>query len=507
MARRISHILRPALTGPGFLRVLRAVVLLTVVLTTSPSWSQSLWEFDPYRIQLLFAFDDDPLLSSTFQTQLLADVEQLIEAYIGAPWSVSSAVLSNTSRWKALDSPHTSTAQDFPASDTPFDKRVLIAVVATPHTWVVRGREFDVLTEQWDADSKITLSQSDNLAYHVFRLVLKNFCPVAEIEEIEDKTAHLSWHASALPPKDRSIQFVRAGDVVRPIVRLLDRDGTTRKVQPIEWTFFSVDQPPVPENAPAAMTLNEPNSTATVYTGVRSQLVRRKRARTQQLALLVHPELRPTEVRLVTRTEQARPLVGYEIYSYTPASPETTLLGYTDRDGSLTVPAAQTPLQLLIVKHGNELLARVPLVPGFEPLLTLRLADDDARLLAEGFLLGLQERLIDVVVRRHVLIARIKLAIGQGRLDQADQLLDQVRRLDGQQQFFLALDQQEQKNVAEDANVQRKVQKMFAETRKLVGQYLDPQEVNRTEIQVDQARRAQASNGSAEAKPNQVTPN
>jgi hypothetical protein len=450
------------------------------LLSTSPVAAQSLWEFDPYRIRLVVAFEDDTQFTSERREQIKDEVCEQIEAYIGAPWEVDVVLAAGSLQWRMLSSLSALAAAEVMGENN-CDKAWLAVVRRDTMESYIEVREYDTLTQHWGPLLRREVPRIERLSHELFRALLAVFAPLAEIDAVEESTAQLRWRAGMLPSRDPQVLLFQVGDVLEPYLRSTDRDGNTRKVQNIDWTYLAVTS------------VEGGSGTATVYTGLRSPLARRKRGRVQQLALAVRSEPGVTQLQLRSRSEDAQPLVGYEVYAYAPDSPATTLLGYSDADGFIDIPPGAARLRLLLIKNGNELLARVPVVPGLKQHLELRLADDAPRLAAEGFLIGLQERLIDVVVRRHVLIARIKLRIEQGQLDDASRLMDELRRMDSQQQFLLALDQQQQKSLASDPVVQRKIEKMFATARELVGQYLDPRDVNRMEIELDRARKAQAS--------------
>ena len=65
-------------------------------------------------------------------------------------------------------------------------------------------------------------------------------------------------------------------------------------------------------------------------------------------------------------------------------------------------------LQLLYVKNGKQLLARLPVLPGQSESLLAALVDDDRRLQAEGLVIALQSRALDLVARREILAARFR---------------------------------------------------------------------------------------------------
>lgn len=438
--------------------------------------AETRWDLDPYRIEIVLAASDQPELTPQLRVELVNEIETQAHNYVGPPWRLEIITAEGRLRTRALAALDRLSIEDLPDGWQSFDKLIFMAL-DYQRGYLLRLREFDAVVEQWGPVVERQLAVRGDLGAAAFRLLLSVFSPICEIESIDGKLAALRWRAAALKPRDESLVFAPAGLVLAPLLRTSDRDGQTKRVQPIDWTYVVVAAEP----ADAAQ--------GRIYTSVRGALGRKRAGRVQQLGLAIHPLPLPTRIALRSRGADERPLPGYDVYAFAPDSTESQLIGHTNSAGEVALAPQANPLVMVVVKHGTELLARLPVVPGQKPTLTVRVADDGPRLAAEGFVVGLQERLIDVVVRREVLLARLRLRIEEQKYDQAAKLMDELRRLDGQQQFLLALEQQEQKSVADDERVQRKIKKLFADTRKLVGEYLDPKEINRAEIELDRARR------------------
>ena len=148
---------------------------------------------------------------------------------------------------------------------------------------------------------------------------------------------------------------------------------------------------------------------------------------------------------------------------------------------------------MLFVRNGQQLLGKLPVVPGDQTLWVAPLRNDDLRLEAEGFLLGVQDSLVDLVARREVLAVRIRRAIADGELDKADELLRELRRLDTQDDFARRVQQRKQTLSSADAQVQQKIDELFAQTRTLMGKYLNQEQVDELSRALDEARRSPRS--------------
>ena len=118
------------------------------------------------------------------------------------------------------------------------------------------------------------------------------------------------------------------------------------------------------------------------------------------------------------------------------------------------------------------------MVPGLEPELSAEMANDDQRLQAEGFVKGLQHRVMDLVARRELYKSRFRRYLKKKELDQAKTLLAQFRQLETRSDLTRQLDQQEQRITSPDRRVQAKIDKLFSDTRQLLGRFLDVRTAN-----------------------------
>jgi hypothetical protein len=355
-----------------------------------------------------------------------------------------------------------------------YDKLALVAIEPSAAGYNVRLCEWDIETQQPGRLVQGSVSRSA-LGAGVFRLLIEAFSPLAKVEAVDAKTANLRFRAAELPLRS-DIQWVRPGDMYRPILRTNHRDGHAKAIRPLDWTYLDV------------VKMEGTQAVCRVHSGLRSALGRRRRGRTEQYALALAPASGPTRLLVRSRTDPDRPLAGYDVYAYGPDSKATEHLGRTERDGGIDVPAGSQPLRLLIVKHGDALLARLPIVPGDVPQLTALVPDDDRRLEAEGVIVGLQENLVDLVVRRAILASQARSRIAAGKIDEAGRFIDELRRLRTQQQFLRQLEQERQRLISNDPVVQKKIDKLFDDTTRLLSNQLLPREIEMLETEWVRAR-------------------
>jgi hypothetical protein len=194
---------------------------------------------------------------------------------------------------------------------------------------------------------------------------------------------------------------------------------------------------------------------------------------------VVQPHGEGTTVELQTRGQPAAKLAGYDIYERLPGEKNTTLVGRSDWRGQLYIARDEHPLKILYVKNGGRLLARLPMVVGAEQQVTAELADDNLRLEAEGFLRGLQEEFVDLVARRKVLAMRVQRRIEDGKLEDAEKLVDEMRQLETRQDLERRIRERQATFQTRDQAQQDRINRLFRDTRSLLSKHLDPAEIDK----------------------------
>jgi hypothetical protein len=139
------------------------------------------------------------------------------------------------------------------------------------------------------------------------------------------------------------------------------------------------------------------------------------------------------------------------------------------------------------------------MVPGWQPVVTASIPDDDARIRAEGFLTALQSRLMDVVARREILMTRVRHLMQADDLGAAKQQLDQLQGLPNRQRFLQEITQQQQREIPSDPQLAARVERLFESTKQLLTQFLDPRKINQLQSDYDRARRQAAQQKSPDA--------
>jgi hypothetical protein len=202
----------------------------------------------------------------------------------------------------------------------------------------------------------------------------------------------------------------------------------------------------------------------------------------------------------MSRTRPSRPLGGYEVLRRGDGESQPQLLGTTASDGSFRLPATDGLLQPLLIRSGGQLLARLPLVPGQAPELTANVVDDDGRLRAEGFVLAFQSRVMDLVARRELLAAQFRQRLSGGKLEEAQQILEEYRLLESRGDMLRVLDQQQQEISSPDRLTQLRIERIFSDARQLLHKFLDPNTANDLARELAAARTRPPAASPASAK-------
>ena len=356
------------------------------------------------------------------------------------------------------------------------DKLLVASVTAVAGGWRVRARELDVRARRWTAAWDAEAPDAASLPSLVVAGLHASFLPLARIDYAQDKSIMTRLRAGALAVRGDEPVLVGEESLLRPWVRHNDRYGEPRPplgVQAIPFSFLMV------KKRDGGRLECEP------HTGVRFPITGRNSARTERFALAVRAAGESTLVRLRTNEKPPQPLSGYDIFAKDPKSEKVELIGRTDWRGTMELPKlADSPLRVVYVKNGGSLLARLPTIPGHEPEMVVDLTPDDKRLQAEGFVAGVQAVLTDLVAQRELYAKRIRSRLSEGKINEAQKLLEEFKALPTRDDVQKLLDQQQPRITTSYKKVQTKIDKLFEDTRKLLYKFVDPAMAGKLEEEV-----------------------
>ena len=472
--------------GKNFRAVTRPAVrllLIGVLLSSVPRavCGQTTWEVTPYQLRVFLAMSDVPELAGDSARQLADQIVQQADSLIGAPWSTKAEIVTSRLRGDILGRMAELELADLhqDAEDlASLDKIILVRIHKISSGFLIQSRQLDCRSQLGGPLASRNSAEKTGLAAATFHAIVAAFTPIARIGRTEGKTVDIRLRAGALVTRSNSPVVVNEGAVLLPVFRRNDRLGNPAPggAASLAWTYL--------------MVLERTGSTCRcqIHSGLRNPLGGRGTGRTERFAVEVRPTGSFTRLLLRAQQQPDQPLTGYEVLSRDPTGDTTEPLGRTDHDGGLTVPRTEEPLRILYVKNGRELLARLPLVPGLERQATALVPDDDLRLHAEGVVIGLREKLVDLAVRREIIAARIRRAMAAGEIKQANKMYQDLRTRRSVDQFATILDREQQQVVSQDSRAQAKINSLFVDTRNILRRYADQQLLETLGAELEKAR-------------------
>lgn len=452
------------------------------------AWADYDWDFRPYKVLVWVALADTPGTPPALFDPLARRIRDRAESECGATWDLEVAPAPPPVALHLAANPAGSLAallgEDLPAAD----KLMLLALAETDGGLQVSCRELDIRTRRESAARSRVVRQRELWAEAAFELVRDTFAPLVRVDRTTDNTVLVHPKAWRLVVDPASPARIRPGELLTAVTRRNDSHGQAKAadIQPIPWTILVAR-----EETTAGVRCD-------LYSGIRGPLASKTSVRTERLAVVARPEHPATRLTLVSRTDVKTPLAGYEILVQPPPPPAAgeaappaappQSLGRTDWRGQIELPAQPGHLVLLHVKSGRETLVRLPLAPGLTPEIRLPVTDDGPRLAAEGYLLGVQESIIDLIARRQVLALRIRKLLAERQIAAAEKLMAQLDALPTRDKLRPQISSQQQRYVTPDERVKARIQRLFDETLKLIDAHLAPQLLQDLSGELNRAR-------------------
>jgi hypothetical protein len=470
---------------------LLATVVLSVDLLTGRSLAKDGgWDFEACHVQITVAIDAPGGIADQLAGDLPRYLQQRIQASLTPVWSSDVHVATGPDRPVVFVSMATPEA---PPPKLPADKdKLLLATVRwAPDAFELQAREFDRYVRRWSVPIRRESRQVAALPEQLFALIWQACSPIVQLEP-DPKDAYrmvLKPRGAWLPRPAGAPPWAKPGDVFLPVLRRTTRSGELEKkdgIQYVPWTYLEVTD--VKSGAIAARILR----------ASRRPFAAKRLGRVEQVAIALRADPDATTLRLHSRTAAAKPLVNYEVFSQNPGDEAATRIGLSDTAGQIVVAPGKQRVQFVLVKHGGQLFARVPIAAGAQSLVQVPLPDDDARLAAEAQLAALREELIDVVARRNILMSRARQKIQTKDFDAAQELLRALDDLPGRPQFNVTLTTAARTLRSDDPQMQRRIDQLFDATRSLLTQYLDLRPISQLH---DELRQAQQKGDSKSSPP------
>jgi hypothetical protein len=406
----------------------------------------------PQRMNEVLAGRAEVVFGALWQLEIAPAPRSVAADLLARPLAVTPETLAETAR---------------PALE--IDKLFLAAVTFAGDAYRITVREIDGRTRQAGPLIERTAGQRDAIPLVIWDAVVESFAPLAKVETVAENQVQLRVRAGGLVTDPASPALIHPGQVLKPVLRRNGKDGQPVKngIQPLDWTLLTVN-----ERTDSLLDCQ-------LHSGFRAPLPTRGSARLERLAFLAKPRYESTRIVLTARTDPNRRLSGYEVFVKGQGENETYLLGVTDWQGTVEIGRSDVNFQMLYVRNGGQLLARLPTAPGFERELVAKTVEDDSRLQAEGFVLALQGRTMDLVAEREILVSQFRRRVKKGEHDVARALLERFRTLDTREDLVRDLDAQQQAVTSGDPLTQKRIDKLFGDARKMLqNKLLDPEMIN-----------------------------
>jgi len=443
-----------------------------LLVCSSVGYAQATWLFSPYRVQVFVDLEPGPPMTEDGLAQFHAQLATRLRGMVGHRWNLSVDHFPTEIPPLSLDLGNPPSRERLPSewkNVAKYDKVMLVRATNCGVGWSVRVREWDVRLEQWGQLVILATPGMAGLSDAMAQAILSAHVPVGEIQITEEQIVRVALRGSLLGEPGENLATRTMPQLFLAAARYEDREGNARAIIPIPWTVL---KPLSPDKSQPFLGIE-----CQVISGLRNPLSARRRGRVRIYAYAAQPTPEtPTRLRLRSRQEGQKPLVGYEVYLQAAGDGPTVFLGRTDVAGEITVPGTD-PWYLISIKHGQRLLARVPLVPGQDSPAEVALPDDEARLTAETYLSGIQDELVDLVTARTIMVARMRARMIAQDWQAAQRIRDQLLRLKPREIFSSELTRQQQRIFCPDPVGQKQIDLMFSEMQRLIQVYLNPAEV------------------------------
>ncbi len=369
-----------------------------------------------------------------------------------------------------------------------------------------RGGVFELQLVEFDINARVRVLAASRkfrnlsmLSNQIFSCLQEVFSPISRIQYngmTDGKTASIEMRSAGLVPDvtQGSPILLEKGDVLRPVVRKNDRktnapayDGVIEVI----WTYMFVNN--VITHQEKSLNATRSNGSArgeviSTYTMLRNPLAARRNTAQQKYGLLVRPTSNSSLLKITAMGRDDYTLQGYNVFAKSPkidlddeSDTPTIRIGQTDWRGGIEIDQdlfagqGKTKLVIIYIKNGQRVLARLPIVPGYRPIETASLPNDDYRLQFEAFIAGLQNTVLDSTIQRKVYEIRIKHHVEKNEEKDARELLVELKKVPGLEELDQILSTEEsglQDDPLVDSTIRPQIDRMFTQTRELMGEFL-----------------------------------
>lgn len=456
------------------------------------------WEYLHYRVRVWLCTDGSPEVNGQLD-HLREELVAKAEITDRSAWELLIEDAPNPWNWRFVRD--LAQVQGYSAEVATLpglsfdDKLMIVSLNRSPTGIRCQVREFDIATRQWGSLLSRNVDQLEDLAENVFSMITTAFMPIALIDYatpdnkvILHSRAVLSCVVSRLDEtgewvaeiNEKSPVYIKDRDVFLPVLRRTDRDGKLISLEAVPFTFITLDK------------IEDARIDGFVQSTVRAPLAARKSKRLQKLALVIRPPEGSTTIQLFDKDSPSSPMEGVEVYSRRPNQPKeekSEFLGKTDWRGMIEIPPSPDGLRMIYLSRGARALRKFPIVPGFLPVQQTDVANDEARLFAEGIIGGINIELIDLLTQRMVYEEDMNKAIDAANYSEARAILEKYAALPRPSQIRTRLTDEKARLItrAKDKNELTFIDKMFDSLQTVLSNFIGESKESEILRRIDQA--------------------
>ena len=478
----------------GCWMVLGVVLAVSQVPRTAAAADEE-WMSTPYRAMVWLALPQDQETRNRWADRLTASLRERCKSHFGAAVKCEIAPAPQPIAGFAIGSEEAPALDAVGAPDDEIwqqDKLFFVVVRRQAHRLAVVARELDCRTRLWGPAFELANVELSRLDREVAAAIFHVFRPLGRITDVEKTALTLEMRAGLLAGLSLARTIPTPGSIFYPVLRRSDRRGQVAGdgTRVVPWTVLQVQSA---EGDASTADLSAAKVRCRIDSGLGAPFRARSSRRVERLGLYVTPIHPQTVFELRSKDESHAPLLGYEIHARLPNQKTVTLVGRSAWDGNVVVPRDEHPYKIYYVKHGNVTLARLPCAAGLEPTVRLELPDQRERLRAEAFINGIEDELLDVVVRREIVAAKIRRQTSKELVTAADvakatALLDEVRQLNRADGLLDSIRSREATFSSDEKSVQRRIDLMFAKLRKSIREAISPDYIVNLQHSIEQAK-------------------
>ena len=379
------------------------------------------------------------------------------------------------------------------------DKIYAVSLQYQAGTYELKVTEFDVNARVRALAASRSFRSLETLPLQIFSCLKEVFSPVAEIDYngvTDGKIARIKVRAAAMVAdvEAGSPIMMQKGDVLRPVVRKNDRNTQAPEydgVIEVTWTYVFINELTIQDDPDLGVKRSNGSGKGQVistFTMLRNPIAARRNTLQGKYGLLVRPVRESSLLKIEANDRENYTLQGYNVYAKSPkVDPDaegdtpTVLIGQTDWRGAIEVRQdlfsnqGSTKLVVIYIRNGQEVLARLPIVPGYRAIEQIKLQNDDYRLQYEAFFVGFQNSILDYTVQQAVYKIRIEHHINKDEEEKSRQLLEELRTVPSAVALNDILTSKEA-TLQDDPNIdlktKSKIERDFKKTRDLINEYL-----------------------------------